>query len=159
MSKGNLSSLKVIVFALFFPIILLLAIDYSINGPIPDFELKEINPRVANSALTSFILCSFFLLGNMYFYGESRNRRLAPLFGMLVSSSIGILAAVFFINQGPILLEDHDSIRAQLVYNISHTIVSFLALLLALMISLGLLFSSITHSNSKVHIKNFQEEE
>jgi hypothetical protein len=47
-------------------------------------------------------------------------------------------------------LEGNGSVRAQMVYNIAHTIVSLSALILSLLIALGLLFSSITHSPSKI---------
>ena len=68
---------------------------------------------------------------------------------MIIAVSVGVLAMIFFINQGPMLLEGNGSVRAQLVYNIAHTIVSLTALILSLMITLGLLFSAITHSPSK----------
>ena len=120
------------------------------NGTIPNFGIDEINPRIANSALTAFILASTVLLGNMFFYGESRKRPLAPIFAMILSVLVGVLATIFFINQGPMLLEGNGSVRAQMVYNIAHTIVSLSALILSLLIALGLLFSSITHSSSKI---------
>ena len=86
----------------------------------------------------------------MFFYGESRKRPLAPIFGMTVAVFVGVLATIFFINQGPMLLEGNGSIRAQLVYNISHTIVSIIALGFSVIITLGVLFSTITHSPSKI---------
>ena len=86
----------------------------------------------------------------MFFYGESRKRPLAPLFGMTTAVLVGIAATIFFINQGPMLLEGNGSVRAQLVYNISHTIVSKIALVFSMMITLGILFSTITHSTSKI---------
>ena len=86
----------------------------------------------------------------MFFYGESRNRPLAPIFAMIIAVLVGILATIFFINQGPMLLEGNGSVRAQLVYNIAHTIVSLSALILSLFIALGLLFSTITHAPSKL---------
>ena len=48
------------------------------------------------------------------------------------------------------LLEGNGSVRAQMVYNVAHTIVSLSALILSLFIALGLLFSSITHAPSKI---------
>ena len=148
-SSEKKPSSKIVLIGLAFPIILIAALDYSINGSIPNFAIDDLNPRVANSALTAFILASTVLLGNMFFYGESRNRPLAPIFAMIIAVSVGVLATIFFINQGPMLLEGNGSVRAQLVYNIAHTIVSLTALILSLMMALGLLFSTITHSPSK----------
>ena len=147
---GRKVSSKVVAIGLAFPIILVAALDYSINDSIPNFGIEELNPRVANSALTAFILASTVLLGNMFFYGESRNRPLAPIFAMVIAVLVGVLATIFFINQGPMLLEENGSVRAQLVYNIAHTIVSITALSLSLLITLGILFSVITHSPSKI---------
>ena len=141
---------KIVLIGLIFPIILVFAIDYSVNGRIPNFGIEQINPRIANSALTAYILASTVLLGNMFFYGESRKRPMAPIFAMVISVLVGILATIFFINQGPMLLEGNGSVRAQLVYNVAHTIVSLSALILSLFIALGLLFSSITHAPSKI---------
>ena len=69
---------------------------------------------------------------------------------MVIAVLVGVLATIFFINQGPMLLEENGSVRAQLVYNIAHTIVSITALSLSLLITLGILFSVITHSPSKI---------
>jgi len=159
MVENNKPSAKVVLIGLLFPVILIIALDYSINGEIPDFGIDDLNPRIANSVLTSFILVSTFLLGNMFFYGESRKRPLAPIFGMIIAVLIGVFATIFFINQGPMLLEGNGSVRAQLVYNIGHTIVSILALTLSLIITLGILFSTITHSSSKISNASFFEEE
>ena len=147
---GRKVSSKLVAIGLAFPIILVAALDYSLNDSIPNFGIEELNPRVANSALTAFILASTVLLGNMFFYGESRNRPLAPIFAMVIAVLVGVLATIFFINQGPMLLEENGSVRAQLVYNIAHTIVSITALSLSLLITLGILFSVITHSPSKI---------
>ncbi|DAC57136.1 MAG TPA: hypothetical protein HA354_05890 [Candidatus Poseidoniaceae archaeon] len=160
MADKNKPSSKVVLIGLFFPVFLVIAVDISMNGQIPNFGIDEWNPRVANSALTAFILCTTFLLGNMFFYGESRKRPLAPIFGMVIAVIVGISATVFFINQGPMLLEGNGSVRAQLVYNISHTIISIIALVFSLMITLGVLFSTITHSDSKIKkLYNRLEEE
>ena len=159
MVENNKPSAKVVLIGLLFPVILIIALDYTVNGEIPGFGIDDLNPRIANSVLTSFILVSTFLLGNMFFYGESRKRPLAPIFGMIIAVLIGVFATIFFINQGPMLLEGNGSVRAQLVYNIGHTIVSILALTLSLIITLGILFSTITHSSSKISNPSFFEEE
>ena len=159
MAENNKPPAKVVLIGLLFPVILIIALDYTINGEIQGFGVDVLNPRIANSVLTSFILVSTFLLGNMFFYGESRKRPLAPIFGMIIAVLIGVFATIFFINQGPMLLEGNGSVRAQLVYNIGHTIVSILALTLSLIITLGILFSTITHSLSKISNASFFEEE
>jgi len=158
MAEGKKTSLRLVVSGLLFPIALILAIDYSMHG-FPDLSMDNINPRIANSTLTAFILCSTFLLGNMYFYGESRNRPLAPLFAMIIAISVGFGTTIFFIEQGDMLLEDNGSVIAQLVYNISHTIVSIFALMLAFGIAIGILFSSLTHSKAKISGTKLSEEE
>ena len=152
-------SAKVVLVGLLFPVIFIVALDYSLNGSIPNFGIDELNPRIANSALTAFILFSTFLLGNMFFYGESRNRPLAPIFSMAMAVMVGILATIFFINQGPMLLEGNGSVRAQLVYNIAHTIVSIIALSVSGLVTLGMMFSAITNSPSKIDNFNFAGEE
>ena len=158
MAEGKKTSLRLVISGLLFPIALILAIDYSMHG-FPDLSMDNINPRIANSTLTAFILGSTFLLGNMYFYGESRGRPLAPLFAMVIAILVGFGTTIFFIEQGDILLEDNGSIIAQLVYNISHTIVSIFALILAFGIAIGILFSSLTHSKSKINEGKLSEEE
>ncbi|MBT4919843.1 MAG: hypothetical protein HON10_00425 [Euryarchaeota archaeon] len=158
MAEGKKTSLRLVISGLLFPIALILAIDYSMHG-FPDLSMDNINPRIANSTLTAFILGSTFLLGNMYFYGESRDRPLAPLFAMVIAILVGFGTTIFFIEQGDILLEDNGSIIAQLVYNISHTIVSIFALILAFGIAIGILFSSLTHSKSKINEGKLSEEE
>jgi hypothetical protein len=158
MAEGKKTSLRLVISGLLFPIALILAIDYSMHG-FPDLSMDNINPRIANSTLTAFILASTFLLGNMYFYGESRDRPLAPLFAMVIAILVGFGTTIFFIEQGDILLEDNGSIIAQLVYNISHTIVSIFALILAFGIAIGILFSSLTHSKSKINEAKLSEEE
>ena len=78
MAEKSKPTAKVVLIGLLFPIFLIAAIDLSLNGRITNFGIDELNPRIANSALTAFILCTTFLLGNMFFYGESRKRPLAP---------------------------------------------------------------------------------
>ena len=159
MENQTKPSAKVVLVGLLFPVIFIVALDYSLNGSIPNFGIDELNPRIANSALTAFILFSTFLLGNMFFYGESRNRPLAPIFSMAMAVMVGILATIFFINQGPMLLEGNGSVRAQLVYNIAHTIVSIIALSVSGLVTLGMMFSAITNSPSKIDNFNFAGEE
>tara|TARA_B100000609_G_scaffold198858_1_gene199621 strand:- start:2082 stop:2564 length:483 start_codon:yes stop_codon:yes gene_type:complete len=159
MISENKPSIKVVLIGAILPVFSIVAIDYTLNGGIPNFGMAEINPRIANSALTSFILVSIFLLGNMFFYGESRNRPMAPIYGMIIAVVVGVLAAIFFINQGPMLLEGNGSVRAQLVYNTAHTIVSIIALAFSALVTLGILFSAMTHSSPRIDNTHMNSEE
>lgn len=140
---------RVMFFALLLPPLLLFAIDLTLFGNVPSFKIGEINPRIANATLTAYTLCSLILLGNLFFYGESRNRPLAPLVGMIAAVGLGILATVFFIGQGPMLLENNGSVRAQAVYNVVHTLVSAGAISMAVLVSIGATFSSITAQKTR----------
>ena len=86
--------------AFFLPPLLILAIEVTFFGEFKGIDSGISFTRFANATLTAFTLCSLFLLGNLYFYGESRNRPLAPLVGMFMATGFGVLATVFFIGQG-----------------------------------------------------------
>ena len=157
--KEQKINVKIILLGPLIPVLLILLLDLTINEGMPKLTLETLNPRVANSALTSYTIVSLFLLGNMYFYGESRNRPLAPIFGMLLSVLIGILATSFFISMGPMLLENNGSVRAQMVYNIAHLIVSVYAISFSTIIGIGILFATITHSKSRITESKLYEQE
>ena len=78
---------------------------------------------------------------------------------MLLSVIIGILATSFFISIGPMLLEDNGSVRAQMVYNIAHLIVSVYAISFSAIIGIGILFATITHSKSRIKDSKLYEQE
>ena len=99
---------------------------------------------------------SLALLGNLFFYADSRQRPLAPLFGMLSAAVMGVVVTVLLLNQGPLLMEDNGSIRAQILYNVVHMFVSAGAILLALALSLGFTFSTITAQKPRRTV--FEEE-
>ena len=101
-------------------------------------------------------LGSIILLGNLFFYADSRKRPLAPLFGMILAVLLGMLATTTLIGMGPMLLEANGSVIAQTVYNIGHTIVSFFAIALASIVCIGAMFATLT-SGKKRNI--FDEEE
>ena len=113
-----------------------------------DAELAVIGSMLSSKEAVSK---SIQWLNSEFFYKDAHSK--------IFSVMIGLFATVFFINQGPMLLEGNGSVRAQLVYNIGHTIVSILALTLSLIITLGILFSTITHSSSKISNTSFFEEE
>tara|TARA_B100000900_G_scaffold88258_1_gene71784 strand:- start:15917 stop:16399 length:483 start_codon:yes stop_codon:yes gene_type:complete len=149
-------SLKILVISFLLPIILIWIIDSSLSGGYSGFDTSDSFTRFANAILTSYTLGSIILLGNLFFYADSRKRPLAPLFGMFLAVLLGILATTTLIGMGPMLLEANGSVRAQTVYNIGHTIVSFLAIILACAICIGAMFAAIT-SGKKRNI--FLEEE
>jgi len=113
-------------------------------------------PRFANALLTSYTLGSLILFGNLFFYADSRQRPLAPLFGMLAAASIGLLTSFMLLDQTDLLMEDNGSIRAQMLYNAVHMFVSAGAILLAFGLALGLTFATITAQ--KARKTTFEEE-
>ncbi len=145
MKESSLSvTWRMIFLAFLLPPLLILALDITFYGSFKGIDSGVSFTRFANATLTAYTLCSLFLLGNLFFYGESRNRPLAPLVGMVVATLLGISATVFFIGQGPMLLEDNGSVQAQAIYNIVHMFVSSGAILMSVCVALGVTFSAIT---------------
>ena len=149
-------SLKLISIAFLLPIVLIWVIDSSLKGDFSNLDTSDSFTRFANAILTSYILGSIILLGNLFFYADSRKRPLAPLIGMVLAVSIGVAATLALIGMGPMLLEANGSVMAQTVYNIGHTIVSFLAISLAVAICVGSMFATLTNGKKRII---FQEEE
>jgi len=147
---------RLMALAFILPLLLILAIEITLSSGVQSFDRDVTFTRFANATLTAYTLCSIALLGNLFFYGESRNRPLAPLVGMLCASLLGVAATLFFINQGPMLLEDNGSVQAQAIYNIVHTLVTAGAVILAFCVSLGATFSTITSQKRRI---NFTLEE
>ena len=75
---------------------------------------------------------------------------------MVLAVSIGVAATLALIGMGPMLLEANGSVMAQTVYNMGHTIVSFLAISLAVAICVGSMFATLTNGKKRII---FQEEE
>lgn len=145
MKESSLSvTWRMIFLAFLLPPLLILALDITFYGSFKGIDSGVSFTRFANATLTAYTLCSLFLLGNLFFYGESRNRPLAPLVGMVVATLLGISATLFFIGQGPMLLEDNGSVQAQAIYNIVHMFVSSGAILMSVCVALGVTFSAIT---------------
>jgi hypothetical protein len=108
MKESNLiSTWRMMLFAFSLPPLLILAIDMTFYGGFKGIDTGVSFTRFANATLTAYTLCSLFLLGNLFFYGESRNRPWAPLVGMIMATAFGILATVFFLGQGSMLLENN----------------------------------------------------
>jgi len=138
------------------PIIVIWIIDSTLKGDFSSFDTSDSFTRFANAILTSYTLGSLFLLGNLFFYADSRKRPLAPLVGMVLAVLIGILSTFVLIGMGPMLLESNGSVIAQTVYNIGHTIVSFLAISLAVAVCIGSMFATLTNGKKR---RIFHEEE
>ena len=66
--KEQKINVKIILLGPLIPVLLILLLDLSVNDGMPKLTLETLNPRVANSALTSYTIVSLFLRGNMYFY-------------------------------------------------------------------------------------------
>ena len=63
---------------------------------------------------------------------------------------LGLMATIILIGMGPMLLEANGSVRAQTVYNIGHTIVSFLAISLACAVCIGAMFATLTSGKKRI---------
>jgi hypothetical protein len=92
----------------------------------------------------------------LFFYADSRQRPLAPLFGMLAAAAMGLLTSVILLDNTDMLMENNGSIRAQIMYNIVHMLVSAGAIVLAFGLALGLTFATITAQ--KARKTSFEEE-
>ena len=149
-------NLKILFMAFLLPIIVIWIIDSTLKGDFSSFDTSDSFTRFANAILTSYTLGSLVLLGNLFFYADSRKRPLAPLFGMVLAVLIGILATLALIGMGPMLLEANGSVIAQTVYNIGHSIVSFLAISLAVAVCIGSMFATLTNGKKR---RIFHEEE
>ena len=147
---------KILFIAFLLPIFVIWIIDSTLKGDFSSFDTSDSFTRFANAILTSYTLGSVILLGNLFFYADSRKRPMAPLFGMILAVLIGIFATLFLIGMGPMLLEANGSVRAQTVYNIGHTIVSFIAISLAIAVCVGSMFAALTNGKKR---KIFYEEE
>jgi len=91
----------------------------------------------------------------MFFYADSRQRPLAPLFGMLLATIFGAIITLWLLSQGELLLENNGSTRAQALSNVVRILVSLIALMMAIVVSVGGVFVAIT---SRPNRKLFEEE-
>jgi hypothetical protein len=145
---------RAMALAFLLPLVLVWAIDITLGASIGAGE--DSLPRFGNAILTSYTLGSLVLLGNLFFYADSRQRPLAPLFGMLAAVVMGVAVSVLLLNQGDLLMENNGSAQAQVFYNVVHMFVSAGAMLLALGLALGLTFGTITAQKSRRTL--FEEE-
>ena len=145
MKQAN-SSWKLLVFAALLPILTLVAIDVSLNNNFHPESFK----RFGNAVLTSYIIMGLILIGNLFFYADSRHRPSAPFVGMVFALAIGMLIAWALISQDDLLLEANSGLRAQMLSNIVHLLVSGTAMMVASILAIGYTFAAITGRERRI---------
>ncbi len=146
------ASWKLLTLAAMLPVLVLVTINLSIG----DSSHPESFKRFGNALLTSYVLMGAILLGNLFFYADSRHRPFAPLVGMLVAIGIGVLISWALVSNDDLLLEANSGLRSQMLSNIVHLLVSTAAMLLAALLAFGVTFATITGRERRVL---FEEEE
>ena len=96
------------------------------------------------------------LLGNLFFYADSRHRPLAPLVGMLVAIGFGILVVWGLTSYDDLLLEANSGLRSQLLSNIVRLLVAITGMFVAAFFAIGFTFAMITGRERRIL---FKEEE
>lgn len=142
---------KVIVMAISVPPLLLMIIAALLGDDISNQAFK----RFGNALITGYTFSAGLLFINMFFYADSRQRPLAPLFGMLLATIFGAMITLWLLSQGELLLENNGSTRAQALSNVVRILVSLIALMMAIVVSVGGVFVAIT---SRPNRKLFEEE-
>ena len=99
------------------------------------------------------IITGILLMVNMFAYAGSRERPYAPIMGMIIAIMAGIGIGLL-LNNNDIIMEDNGSFQAQALYNIVHIIASGFAMILAVLLTIGSLFATITATPTR-----FPEEE
>ena len=150
--KENRASWKLLGLAALLPILVLVAIDVSMGDNIHPESFK----RFGNALLTSYVLMGIALMGNLFFYADSRHKPLAPFVGMMVAVSIGVLISWALVSYDDLLLEANSGLRAQMLSNIVHLLVSGTAMFLAGILAVGATVAMITGRGRRVL---FEEEE
>lgn len=146
------ASWKLLTLAAILPVLVLVTINLSLG----DSSHPESFKRFGNALLTSYVLMGVILLGNLFFYADSRHRPFAPLVGMLVAIGIGVLISWALVSNDDLLLEANSGLRSQMLSNIVHLLVSAAAMLLAALLAFGATFAMITGRERRVL---FEEEE
>ena len=146
------ASWKLLTLAAILPVLVLMTINLSIG----DSSHPESFKRFGNALLTSYVIMGVILLGNLFFYADSRHRPFAPLVGMLVAIGIGVLISWALVSNDDLLLEANSGLRSQMLSNIVHLLVSTAAMLLAALLAFGATFAMITGRERRVL---FEEEE
>ena len=138
--KQHGSSWKLLVLAASLPILVLVAINVSLGD---DFHPDSFK-RFGNALLTSYVVVGILLIGNLFFYADSRHRPLAPLVGMVFALSVGLLISWILISYENLLLEANSGLRAQMLSNVVRLLVSVTAMGLASILAIGTTFALIT---------------
>ena len=146
------ASWKLLTLAAILPVLVLVTINLSLG----DSSHPESFKRFGNALLTSYVLMGVILLGNLFFYADSRHRPFAPLVGMFVAIGIGVLISWALVSNDDLLLEANSGLRSQMLSNIVHLLVSTAAMLLAALLAFGATFAMITGRERRVL---FEEEE
>ena len=126
------------------PTLIFLVLILVINAVLGLGEVSNAFKRFANAFLTAYTLTAGALFGAMFFYADSRNRPLAPLFGMLTATLVGAGIIFLFLSQSDLLMEQSSSMQAQFFSNIVHLAVVFLALVTAAGLLVGITMAHIT---------------
>tara|TARA_B100000242_G_scaffold59924_1_gene35751 strand:+ start:2024 stop:2479 length:456 start_codon:yes stop_codon:yes gene_type:complete len=134
------SSWKLLALAASLPILVLVAINVSLGD---DFHPDSFK-RFGNALLTSYVVVGILLIGNLFFYADSRHRPLAPLVGMAFALSVGLLISWILISYENLLLEANSGLRAQMLSNVVRLLVSVTAMGLASILAIGTTFALIT---------------
>lgn len=151
MNESNVSW-KLLAVAAMLPILVLVAIDVSMGGGFADEDFK----RFGNALLTSYVVMGILLMGNLFFYADSRHRPLAPFVGMMLAIAVGVIISWALVSNDDLLLEANSGMRAQVLSNIVHLLVSGTAMALAALLAVGATFAAITRRPKMVL---FEEEE
>ena len=149
--RESTSSWRLLLLAALLPILVLVAIDVSLDNSFHPDSFK----RFGNAVLTSYIVVGLILIGNLFFYADSRHRPSAPFVGMLFALAIGMLIAWALISQDDLLLEANSGLRAQMLSNVVHLLVSGTAMIVASLLAVGFTFAAITGRERRIM---FEEE-
>jgi len=144
--RHSKSSWRLLALAAVLPILVLVAIDVSLDNNFHPESFK----RFGNAVLTSYIIVGLILIGNLFFYADSRHRPSAPFVGMFFALAIGMLIAWALISQGDLLLEANSGLRAQMLSNVVHLLVSGTAMLVASLLAVGFTFAAITGRERRI---------
>ena len=138
--KQPRASWKLLMLAALLPVLVIISINVSFGDDLHDESFK----RFGNAILTSYVLVGLILIGNLFFYADSRHRPFAPLIGMLCAIFIGLIVAWLLISKENLLLEANSGLRAQMLMNIVHGLVTSSAMILASALAVGFTFAMIT---------------
>ena len=144
--KQSTSSWRLLMLAALLPILTLVAIDVSLGNDSHPESFK----RFGNAVLTSYIVVGLILIGNLFFYADSRHRPSAPFVGMAFALAIGIIIAWALISQDDLLLEANSGLRSQMLSNVVHLLVSGTAMMVASLFAVGFTFAAITGRERRI---------